>query len=78
MTVRELWMAIHSKCLDCTCNQPKEVRWCPMTACELWPYRMGRHYPKQEPEGSDFSRNRALRRPKIKLNLEEEAMAHVA
>ena len=34
--------AIRAKCLDCTCQQPKEVRLCTVTACALWPYRMGR------------------------------------
>jgi len=29
------------KCLDCTCNQPKEVRLCPVIECDLYPYRMG-------------------------------------
>ena len=34
--------AIRAKCLDCTCQQPKEVRLCVITRCALWPYRMGR------------------------------------
>lgn len=34
--------AIRSKCLDCTCHQPKEVRQCPATSCALWPFRMGK------------------------------------
>ena len=40
--------AIRAKCLDCTCQQPKEVRLCTMTSCALWPYRMGKR-PKKEP-----------------------------
>jgi hypothetical protein len=39
--------AIRAKCLDCTCNQPKEVRLCPVYSCPLWPYRMG-HRPTQQ------------------------------
>jgi hypothetical protein len=39
--------AIRTKCLDCMCQQPKEVRLCPDQACTLWPYRMGRR-PKPE------------------------------
>lgn len=39
--------AIREKCLDCTCQQPKEVRLCPSTQCALWPYRMGCR-PKSE------------------------------
>ena len=34
--------AIRLKCLDCTCNQPVEVRKCPSTNCPLWRYRMGK------------------------------------
>lgn len=34
--------AIRAKCLDCTCQQPKEVRECPVNKCPLWPYRMGK------------------------------------
>jgi hypothetical protein len=39
--------AIRAKCMDCTCNQPKEIRECTVTRCALWPYRMGRR-PKAE------------------------------
>ena len=34
--------AIRDKCLDCTCDQPKEIRLCPVVSCALYPYRMGR------------------------------------
>ena len=34
--------AIRKKCLDCTCNQPKEIRLCRIIDCPLYPYRMGR------------------------------------
>lgn len=37
---------IRAKCLDCTCQQPLEVRLCPVVTCALWPYRMGKR-PKQ-------------------------------
>ena len=33
--------AIRKMCLQCTCNQPKEVRLCPVIDCDLYPYRMG-------------------------------------
>ena len=36
--------AIRKKCLDCTCNQPKEIRNCTVVNCALYPYRMG-HRP---------------------------------
>ena len=32
---------IRAKCMDCTCNQPKEIRECRMISCPSWPYRMG-------------------------------------
>lgn len=31
---------IRSKCLDCCGGADSEVRRCPATTCELWPYRM--------------------------------------
>jgi len=34
--------AIRAKCLDCSCDQIKEVRDCHITRCALYPYRMGR------------------------------------
>ena len=34
--------AIRQKCLDCCCGQPSEVRECPVTECDLWPFRFGR------------------------------------
>ena len=33
--------AIRNKCLDCTCNQPKEIRLCTIIDCACYPYRMG-------------------------------------
>lgn len=43
--------AIRAKCLDCTCQQPLEVRLCPVTKCALWPFRMGKR-PKMGKEAS--------------------------
>ena len=34
--------AIREKCLDCTCQQPVEVRECRIQTCALWPFRMGK------------------------------------
>jgi hypothetical protein len=34
--------AIRKKCLDCTCNQPKEIRECTVINCPIFPYRFGR------------------------------------
>ena len=41
-TKADILRAIRQKCLDCSCYQPNEVRLCPVTRCELWPYRFGR------------------------------------
>jgi len=38
--------AIRAKCLDCMCDQVKEIRLCPTKKCTLYPYRMGRR-PKE-------------------------------
>ena len=46
--------AIRLKCLDCTCDQPGEVRACPSESCALWPYRMG-HNPARKGMGGNFS-----------------------
>ena len=34
--------AIRAKCLDCSNDQRKEVKECPITKCPIWPYRMGK------------------------------------
>lgn len=34
--------AIRKKCLDCCCGSVKEVRLCPVEACTLHPYRLGK------------------------------------
>lgn len=33
--------AIRAKCMDCSGEQPPEVRECPLMQCPLWPYRFG-------------------------------------
>lgn len=34
--------AIRAKCKECSGGELKQVRECPVTACWIWPYRMGR------------------------------------
>lgn len=34
--------AIRTKCLDCCCGHPSEVRICTAVKCPLYPYRMGK------------------------------------
>lgn len=40
--------AIKQKCLECSCWQINEVRFCPVETCALWPYRSG-HTPEVVP-----------------------------
>ncbi len=35
--------AIRAKCIDCCCGQRAEVRRCQLTACPLWPFRLGKN-----------------------------------
>jgi len=42
MKRRTAMKAIREKCKQCTCNQLKEIRECPITDCATWEYRMGR------------------------------------
>ena len=34
---------IRSKCMDCCGGLRAEVRYCPVSSCDLWPYRMGKN-----------------------------------
>lgn len=35
--------AIRAKCIDCSVEQPSEVRLCEAVNCPLWPFRAGLH-----------------------------------
>lgn len=47
--------SIRAYCLECSNQQPSEVKNCHLTDCPLWPYRMGKNParagigPKQPP-----------------------------
>lgn len=41
-TKATILQTIRQKCLDCSCHQPREVRNCRLTRCDLWRFRMGR------------------------------------
>jgi len=47
MTKAELLRRIRLKCLDCTCNQVKEVTLCVVTTCSLHLLRMGKDPTKR-------------------------------
>ena len=40
--------AIRAKCLDCSGGSAKEVKECPVIACALHPFRLGRN-PNRKP-----------------------------
>ncbi|MBQ0018512.1 MAG: hypothetical protein KBS63_04765 [Clostridiales bacterium] len=40
--------AIRAKCMECSCDQVKEIRECPREKCPLYPYRMGRRPSEDE------------------------------
>ena len=54
MTGRSLRAAVRSKCLDCMCWQPGEVKLCTCVACPLFPYRPGQRQ-KRTPAPSETS-----------------------
>jgi len=33
--------SIRKKCIDCAGGSSKEVKYCTVTMCELWPFRLG-------------------------------------
>lgn len=35
--------AIRAKCLDCCCDSPHEVKYCPAKDCRLYPFRFGKN-----------------------------------
>ena len=47
--------AIRAYCLGCMCDQPNEVKLCPVTKCELYPYRFGKN-PFMQKEMTDEQR----------------------
>ena len=42
--------AIRAFCLECSCGQTSEVKWCPRTVCPLYPFRMGKNPFRQRRE----------------------------
>ena len=35
--------AIRAKCMDCTCYQRDEIKYCPVETCALHPFRFGKN-----------------------------------
>ena len=59
MKRRTALKAIWEKCLDCSGHQTKEIKYCPVLTCALWPFRMGRGY-EAAPERSTPSKSYVL------------------
>ena len=66
MTKGELLKVIRAYCLGCMCDQPNEVKLCPVTKCELYPYRFGSdpNRRKLSPAQLEHIRQMNLRREK--------------
>jgi len=47
MTKGDLLRRIRLKCLDCCCNQVKEISLCPVTGCSLHDLRSGKDPAKR-------------------------------
>ncbi len=59
--------AIRNKCLDCTCNSPREVEACPIAKCSLHPFRFGKNpYRKERSEAQMEATRRALEKLRAK------------
>lgn len=56
--------AIRKKCLDCSCENAKEVRLCPVKDCPLYEFRLGKN-----PNYSEQYREEARKRMKNRLSL---------
>ena len=48
MTKSELLKLVKAKCLDCCCDQPKEVALCPIERCPLYSVRLGKDPNKRK------------------------------
>lgn len=63
--------AVRLKCLDCTCNSPKEVEACPIKACPLWAFRFGRN-PYRKPVSEERRAAAAERMRKLQAQKKTE------
>lgn len=57
--------AIRAKCLDCCCEQTSEVKLCPVSACPLHPFRLGRNPFRVKRELTDEQKEMLLQRLEI-------------
>jgi len=65
--------AVRLKCLDCTCNSPKEVEACPIKTCPLWAFRFGRNpYRKPVSEERRAAASERMRKLQAQKKSEEQ------
>ncbi len=57
--------AIRAKCLDCCCEQPSEVKLCPVSDCPLYPFRFGRNPFRAKRELTDEQKEMLRQRLEI-------------
>lgn len=65
--------AIRAKCLDCCFDSNNEVKYCTVTQCSLWPYRLGRNPYRKEMTQEEKERAVANLRKRAPENREEKA-----
>ena len=63
--------AIKAKCVDCCCGQKQEVKDCPITECDLYPFRLGKN-PFRKRELSEEQKAAAAERFKQYHNNKKE------
>ena len=64
--------SIRHKCLDCSVGQPTEIRFCPVTACDLWPYRFGMD---PNPSKVGFAKNQSASRTVLEKERNRSSLA---
>ena len=76
--------AIRAKCLDCSGDSSHEVKFCPITDCALYAYRMGRSPNRTRKPVTDFqkeelrARLQAGREKKLSLRVSEAVATKTA
>ena len=82
--------AIKAKCMDCSNNQPSEIRFCTVKICPLWPLRFGKN-PKragiggkgrrfvkteEEAKSADHQISKLIKRGRL-TSLQRQCYSHV-
>lgn len=65
--------AIRAKCMDCTCDQPTEIKLCPIESCPLFPYRFGKNPNRKLSEEQKEKSRERLEKARIALSESKNA-----